>query len=69
MHFSSEIIKIDSILSASSNGNGQGAQNIQMRNVKFDKDRILFELNGNRNCWNGEFICPGAAKMIDQKKI
>jgi hypothetical protein len=69
MYFSSDIIKIDSILSASANCNGQGASNIHMRNAKFDKDRIPLELNGNKNCWNGEFICPRTSKKIDQKKI
>jgi hypothetical protein len=65
MHFSSGIIKIDSILSASFNCNGQGVPNIQLRNVKFDKDRIPLELNRNKNCWNGEFICPRTPKKID----
>ena len=45
MHFAADIIKVDSILSKSSNCNSQRNSKIPSPILQFDKGKIRFELN------------------------
>ena len=56
-HFSADIVKADSILSASFFSNERRAPDIPQFNIKFCKDRIPSELNRDRVYWKAGSIC------------
>ncbi len=69
VHFASDIIKIDSMLSTTSHCNSQRTSNIPSRSLPFYKSNIRFELNGGRGDSNGETACPVTLEMDLPKKI
>lgn len=67
MHFAALVIKVDSILSASSHCNIQRTSNVPSHRVQFDKGDFRFELNRG-NDWKGESNCPMISEMDRPKK-
>jgi len=63
-HFAANIIKIDSILSATSHVNKQKISNNLLQFEKCHGSRIRFELNKGRNAWNECSVCPLISEII-----
>jgi hypothetical protein len=61
-HFAANIMKVDSILSTSSDLKRQKALFIPLNHLKCDKDRIRFELYNDRSDLKEESTCPIISK-------
>jgi len=69
MHFAADIIKVDSILSASSFESRQSTSNSHPHNLPCDQNNIRSELNKSNSDGKVEFICPRIPEMDRPKKI
>ena len=69
VHFAADIIKIDSILSNSSNGNIERTSNPPAHNFQLTEGNARFELRRGHCDRKGEIICPMITEMDRPKKI